>query len=75
LKSSFVAKRTDDSGLKLSGEKNSSIAMELEMDVTRARKFFLLHYLPEDSRSSPSPSGGVFMAGRVLEWLSVRSGR
>jgi len=36
-------KRTDDSGLKLLEEKNSSIAMELGMDMARARRAFLLH--------------------------------
>jgi hypothetical protein len=35
-----LPKRTNDSGLKLPEEKNSSIAMELKMGVTRARKSF-----------------------------------
>jgi hypothetical protein len=48
-----LPKRTDDSSLKLPEEKNSFIAMELEIGLARTRKCFLFHSQPDGFSIQP----------------------
>jgi hypothetical protein len=50
-----------------------SIAMELSMVLTRARKVFLLHYLLDGFQIRLRASSDIFIAGRGPEWQWVHS--